>query len=187
MNNDNSHNPYAPPTAKVEDVTEPKQAADLADLMTDPRNHRLGLRWLATAVDMVFLAVVYLLLKLSTIELGEAIFGPLCLAFLVLYYFVVEAKFGFTVGKHLCGIRVVDKAGSPPGYLRNLVRTLMRVIEVNPGLLGGVIAGIVCLVTQRSQRLGDIMTGTYVVPLGLLKQFHLNHQDGWMPSTKETL
>lgn len=43
------------------------------------------------------------------------------------------------------------------------IRTVARIIEVDPLLFGGIPAGIVILSTKRKQRLGDILAGTVVV------------------------
>jgi uncharacterized RDD family membrane protein YckC len=39
----------------------------------------------------------------------------------------------------------------------------LRIIEVNPLLLGGIPAGIVVISTSRKQRIGDLLAGTIVV------------------------
>lgn len=44
-----------------------------------------------------------------------------------------------------------------------LVRTLLRVVEANPLLFGGVPAGVCILASKRNQRLGDLAAGTLVV------------------------
>jgi uncharacterized RDD family membrane protein YckC len=44
-----------------------------------------------------------------------------------------------------------------------VIRTLLRVIEVNPLLLGAIPAGITVMSTERKQRIGDIVAKTVVV------------------------
>lgn len=39
----------------------------------------------------------------------------------------------------------------------------MRLVEVNPFLLGGIPAGIAVALSTYNQRLGDMLAGTYVV------------------------
>ena len=56
----------------------------------------------------------------------------------------------------------VDRDGHPPGFAKALIRTALRLIEVNPLLIGGFPAGIVMLATKRHQRLGDPRAGTCV-------------------------
>src|SRR6185503_7372083 len=46
----------------------------------------------------------------------------------LLYYSVLEGLWGATVGKALCGLRVVGKDNSPPGFRRALPRALIYVI-----------------------------------------------------------
>jgi uncharacterized RDD family membrane protein YckC len=64
---------------------------------------------------------------------------------------------------------VVDKAGKRPGLGRATVRTLLRLVEVNPFLIGGLPAGLVAANTKAHQRIGDLLAGTYVVPLKELR------------------
>jgi uncharacterized RDD family membrane protein YckC len=85
------------------------------------------------------------------------------------YFTVSEGLTGRTLGKLLTGTIVVDAEGRPPGIWRALVRTLMRLVEVNPLLLGGIPAGIVVAMTKEKQRLGDLAAGTYVVPVKTLQ------------------
>jgi hypothetical protein len=55
-----------------------------------------------------------------------------------------------------------------------MLRTLLRVIEVNPILLGALPAGIMLLVTKRRQRLGDLLAGTVVISNKILPETAVN-------------
>lgn len=88
--------------------------------------------------------------------------GALCLTYLG-YFFLSEALWSRTPGKYLQGLVVVDLSGGRCGWRRALVRTLLRVVEANPLLLGGLPAGVAILVSKRNQRLGDLAAGTLVV------------------------
>jgi uncharacterized RDD family membrane protein YckC len=88
--------------------------------------------------------------------------GALCLTYLG-YFFLFEALWSPTPGKYLQGLVVVDPSGGRCGWRRALVRTLLRVVEANPLLLGGLPAGLVIMATERNQRLGDLAAGTLVV------------------------
>jgi uncharacterized RDD family membrane protein YckC len=79
------------------------------------------------------------------------------------YFPVLEHRFGRTLGKLVCRVRVVDSAGCNPTWGQVIVRTLLRLVEVNPALLGGVPAGIAVLASKKRQRLGDMAAGTFVV------------------------
>jgi uncharacterized RDD family membrane protein YckC len=88
--------------------------------------------------------------------------GALSLAYLG-YFFLSEALWSRTPGKYLQGFVVVDPSGGRCGWRRALLRTLLRVVEANPLLLGGLPAGIAILASERNQRLGDLAAGTLVV------------------------
>ena len=59
--------------------------------------------------------------------------------------------------------RVVDEQWEVPGLKRAFLRTLTRLIEVNPFMLGGIPAGIIAHYSKQGQRLGDMAGGTWVV------------------------
>jgi uncharacterized RDD family membrane protein YckC len=134
----------------------------------------LILRWLGTWVDLIVLVV----LGLGPAVLGRLIAGDaaaqlsdsvvtavvtLGFILILLYFPILEAFWGVSLGKLVTGLRVVDKSGRPPGAVKAIVRTLLRLLEVNPLLLGGIPAGIAVAATKRKQRLGDMAAGTYVL------------------------
>lgn len=80
------------------------------------------------------------------------------------YYAVFEGAWSRTPGKFFQGLVVMKTDGSPCGWKAALIRSLARVVEVNPIVLGGVLpAGIVIISSQRKQRIGDLLAGTVVV------------------------
>lgn len=79
------------------------------------------------------------------------------------YFVVLEALWSRTVGKFFQGLVVRKLDGSPCGWKAALIRTALRIFEVNPLLLGGLPAGLVVIATERKQRLGDLLAGTVVV------------------------
>ena len=79
------------------------------------------------------------------------------------YYFVLETFWGRTIGKYLQGLIVKKLDGTAADWKTALVRTVLRVLEVNPILFGAIPAGIVLISTERKQRLGDILAGSVVV------------------------
>ena len=91
------------------------------------------------------------------------IFDPICAVFLVIifvYFIVFEARLGWTVGKWILKLRVVDMHGDPIAMKASLIRNLGRLIDGIPLYL----TGIVCiLVTRKKQRVGDMMAKTCVV------------------------
>lgn len=85
------------------------------------------------------------------------------LAAVIMYFVALEGVWGRTIGKFITGTIVIDRSGRAPGMPRALTRTLLRLVEVNPLLVGGLPAGISFMVTKRHQRLGDFLADTYVV------------------------
>jgi hypothetical protein len=108
---------------------------------TAPTPATLGLRFAAGALDIVVLDVIGVLIMfvglgspMDLLELmtqgspaGVALMLG-CLVGMVLYYAVLEGRWGATVGKALCRLRVVGPDNSPPGFLRALPRALFYVI-----------------------------------------------------------
>lgn len=73
-----------------------------------------------------------------------------------------EAVFGWTIGKRLFGISVVNVDGSPVTIKNACIRNISRIID---GLLGyGVGLGILAL-SERYQRLGDLLADTIVAQI----------------------
>lgn len=70
---------------------------------------------------------------------------------------------GVSLGKLHTKVVVVDRDGNPPGVARATIRFLLRLLEINPLLCGGLPAGLLASLTPKKQRLGDMLAGTYVV------------------------
>ena len=118
------------------------------------------LRWLATWVDWLVIGAV-LWVQFAAFSRWRGSF--LLWVVLSTSYFVIgEGVHGLTVGKRALGLRVVDGAGNVPGLRRAFIRSVLRVVEVNP-ILGGIPAAIVVMCSRHGQRLGDMLAGTYVV------------------------
>ena len=68
---------------------------------------------------------------------------------------------GQTVGKRLYGLRVIRDDGAPAGFVAVLIRNVIRIVDFLPAFYG---LGLLMIIgTSRSQRLGDLAAGTYVV------------------------
>lgn len=75
----------------------------------------------------------------------------------LVYFFVLEATWGQTIGKALLGLRVMQLDGSPARPSSVAARTILRVVEDNLiGLLVMVLTG------KRRQRIGDLLGKTMV-------------------------
>jgi len=152
-------------------VTVARSSKDAAEIArTYSLNKILGARWGALVLDIGVCLAVFV--ALSIVGRG----GDWVLAawgvFIGAYFIVMEGKWGATLGKMGTKIRVVDRAGQPPGYGRAFVRMLLRLVEVNPLLFGGVPAALVVWSSSTRQRLGDMAAGTYVLLLDDVRQLH---------------
>ncbi len=84
---------------------------------------------------------------------------PWMLGVFLLFCFT-EGRWGVTVGKWLLGIRVRRDNLQPCGFVRALVRNLLRIADCLFGYLVGLTAAAL---TDQFQRLGDLAAGTVVV------------------------
>ena len=84
--------------------------------------------------------------------------------FIYLSYFgLQEGAWSNTLGKRAFGLRITRFDGTACGWRAALLRTVTRLIEVNPILLGGLPAGLAIAFSERRQRFGDRISGTLVV------------------------
>lgn len=67
---------------------------------------------------------------------------------------------GQTLGKRVVGLRVVREDGAPVDFLSSAVRNLLRAVDFLP--LGYALGGLSVLLTERRQRVGDVVAGTVV-------------------------
>lgn len=131
----------------------------------------VGSRLAATLVD--FLAKAGILLALwiiaSTVD-GDG-GGGFLVAVTVVGSFLVWSGYdvafetlasGRTPGKRAAGLRVVRLGGEPVGFMASAVRNLLRLIDMQPGILYAV-GAVTILFSRRNQRLGDLAAGTLVV------------------------
>jgi uncharacterized RDD family membrane protein YckC len=157
-----------------------------------PPQNRLGRRVSAALVDTALLTVLFLVLGLAIggtpaqnlppgvfnvsvgsvevnswwIRFGEATVAGWWLAgylaVVLLYYFVLEAATGQTLGKRLLGLRVTSRDGTRPSAAAIAARTLLRLVDWLPLLY---LAGFITVLAtgrERRQRLGDLAARTGV-------------------------
>jgi uncharacterized RDD family membrane protein YckC len=123
----------------------------------------LLLRWAGAWIDLL---ILFFFLLIPEWALGNARYQETLWIWLVapiLYFPVLEGVWGRTIGKLITGTVVVDISGNPPGIWKAVLRTLVRIVEINPLAAGGVIAGIAVCMSQNRQRLGDMLAHTFVV------------------------
>jgi uncharacterized RDD family membrane protein YckC len=132
----------------------------------------LGRRIAAALIDLALLVVLFFILGLTIGERsaeggtasvnlrgGDAI---VYFVLVLLYYFILEATLGRTVGKLALGLRVVGSEGQRPSTWAIIVRTVLRAIDGLPFLY--LVGFITMLATgPRRLRLGDLAAKTKVV------------------------
>jgi uncharacterized RDD family membrane protein YckC len=128
------------------------------------------LRALGTLIDLlVGVAVMLLLAWLAGWMLGENIIGAdassilgvlmIVLVTVVLPTAIETLSRGRSIGRLAVGGRIVRADGGAAGFRQALIRALVGVLEIWM-TLGG-LAALVGAFTPRSQRLGDLLAGTY--------------------------
>lgn len=80
-----------------------------------------------------------------------------------LYWVVLEATMGATLGKKVMGIVVVKTDGTPISWGDSLIRNILRIID---GLLVYLVAALFVWNSPLKQRLGDRVASTVVVRVG---------------------
>ena len=94
------------------------------------------------------------------------ILDPICLVFLVIifaYFIIMEAYAGWTVGKRVLRMKVVNEEGEKIGLSKSALRNLLGMVD---GLPAFNILGMVLIArAPRGQRFGDRVARTYVVTL----------------------
>lgn len=152
------------------------RAAQVNELVTGEavvlglRPVRLPSRALAVLVDLAVSWSAYVLVSLlllsATASMDEAARAAVSVALFVLVLvgvpIVVETlSHGRSLGKLVCGLRVVREDGGPVRFRHALVRGALGAVEIV--LTMGVVACIASLVSARGRRLGDVFAGTVVV------------------------
>jgi uncharacterized RDD family membrane protein YckC len=83
-------------------------------------------------------------------------------ALVIVYFTVLEAVSGETIGKRLLGLRVVSESGARAPLRAVFLRNLLRLVDAIPAPT--YIVGLLVIVwTRKSQRIGDLVGRTMVV------------------------
>ena len=129
-------------------------------------------RGIGFLLDFIFLSIfffpaTYLYSGKWVMGSEEHLWGisdPICLVFLFIifaYFIIMEAYVGWTIGKKLLGMRVVDDTGNKIGLSKSSIRNVLRLVD---GLPAFNILGIILIAfSSRGQRFGDHVAKTYVV------------------------
>src|SRR5438046_8271992 len=120
----------------------------------------------AVASRIVFAALMLLSFAASATGGVLYILGGFTLivtAVLIWAYFILLEWLwnGQTIGKRAFRLRVINEDGSPAQFTAVLIRNLLRLVDFLPALYG--LGVLVIVLSPKSQRLGDLAAGTYVV------------------------
>ena len=128
-------------------------------------------RGIAWAIDFLFLSIFFFPATyfysgkwiMSYEEHYWGITDPICLVFLFIifaYFILMEAYLGWTVGKRILGMRVVNGTGNKIGFSKALIRNLLRLVDGLPAL--NILGIILIACSPRGQRFGDRVAKTFV-------------------------
>jgi len=120
-------------------------------------------RVIAVFIDHLIAFALTMLVLMFVPESLPVVKAALFFLVYLAYFVVMEALWCRTLGKLFQGLVVRKLDGSRCDWKAALIRSALRVVEVNPLLLGGVPAGLVVMATKRKQRIGDLLAGTLVV------------------------
>jgi uncharacterized RDD family membrane protein YckC len=124
----------------------------------------LGARVVAFLIDLVLVAVVTGVLAGGFSLLGRAgaaLGGLVALVVGLGYFIYLEGTYGQTLGKRLMSVVVVTDDGHDIGYVEATLRHLLRIVDNLPFLY--IVGFVAIFLTERNQRVGDLVAGTVVV------------------------
>lgn len=127
----------------------------------------LGLRFVALIIDGIIFGMLGYLIGAVTGGTSGAGFelegGPALLYYLLsfLYYILMEAFMGGTVGKLALGMRVELEDGSPITIGASIIRNLLRFVDFLP--FAYILGMIMISTSPLKQRLGDRVAKTVVI------------------------
>jgi uncharacterized RDD family membrane protein YckC len=119
----------------------------------------------AFLIDAILFSVVFGVFSNIVATISETLgllVGGLSIVLFFAYFIYFEAEYGQTFGKMVMDIMVVTEDGNPIEYRESAIRTLLRLIDAIPHPL--YIVGLIAIyLTDRNQRLGDLLADTVVV------------------------
>src|SRR6266700_2052739 len=119
----------------------------------------VGPRFLAALIDSLIIGAVTGLLSLPFRD-SPGTWGGAIGLLAILYFIVMEATQGATLGKMALGLRVVKTDGSPISWRESIISNLLRIVD---GLFFYLVGAILIWNSPLRQRLGDRAADTVVV------------------------
>jgi uncharacterized RDD family membrane protein YckC len=130
----------------------------------------LGDRIVGRILDLIFLAA-YIIVIFAIIGFGKlggfmenhVWFLLFFIIFPVVFYDLLSEMFlnGQSLGKKIMDIKVISLSGGQASFSQYLIRWLFRIVDFS--LSGSIVALITVAVSEKKQRLGDIVAGTVLV------------------------
>jgi uncharacterized RDD family membrane protein YckC len=112
---------------------------------------------------LFFSSIIFLIIFMIVNKLQIFVYLSIFIITFLLYFILTEGISGYTIGKLIFRIKVVDYKGKNPGILKAFIRTLLRFFELNPICFLSLVAPIIAFSTNKKQRLGDLAASTYVL------------------------
>ncbi|MDB5086860.1 MAG: hypothetical protein JWR09_854 [Mucilaginibacter sp.] len=147
----------------------------------------LGERTLAKIIDYaVFIPFVIAGLFLGTALNGQVLEWYFILLYVLFLFYdlLCEVFFnGQSFGKKIMKIRVISLDGARPRFSQYLLRWLFRLVDF--GVTGGLAALVTAVMTDKGQRVGDVVAGTALirsVPRTTMNNIvYANVEDNYVP------
>jgi uncharacterized RDD family membrane protein YckC len=126
-------------------------------------------RFLAWVIDFACIFAIMMAINMA-IQMTQMVSSDFAQAAAILSYFLVSVGYGIfcewyykgqTVGKRLMSVRVMDVQGLRLQLSQVVIRNLMRFIDSLPVCY--LVGGLSCLLSPKSQRLGDLASNTIVI------------------------
>jgi uncharacterized RDD family membrane protein YckC len=126
-------------------------------------------RFLAWMIDFACISVIMVVVNMG-IQFAAIVSLDFAQAAAILSYFLVSVGYailcewyyqGQTVGKRLMSVRVMDIQGLRLQFSQIVIRNLLRFIDSLPACY--LVGGLSCLLSPKSQRLGDLAANTIVI------------------------
>lgn len=134
----------------------------------------LGKRFVARILDWLLIStpftIIYALVQAvlqgsdtAWVAAAYLFFGLSFRVVYCLYQTIMEATYGYTLGKLALGMVVAGKDGAEIGWGQSIARNLLRFLGVWVFPFSAILAVILIAVSDDKQRLGDMVGSTVVV------------------------
>ena len=112
-------------------------------------------RHIASGIDNILMGVLAIVLIKQVDENNIPVQAIVMVGVYLGYFLVSEALTARTLGKLVTGLKVVNFDGDRCTIEQAGIRTLFRLVEVNPFLLGALPAAVRIIFSRNKQRFGD--------------------------------